>query len=354
MTNFASLHDPADEDNADEDNNVPNPHENTGPPTDLRHRESRSPDSRDKETGRRRLRRNVSGIVVTYWTGPIIEESIEGLLGQSVVSEVIVVNNGNPDSTAKWLNELAAVEPRIRILTPGKNIGFAAGCNLGVSNAASDYIALVNPDCVTSPESLARILDVFEARSDAWVCGARLKNPDGTEQRGGRREILSPWRAFAELMRFDRWFPDHPYFRRLHRYEDEAIDTVLEVPTVSGACMIFPKRIYERVGGMDDNMFLHFEDADICIRIIHSGGKCLYCGNVQVTHHLSTSDVSRMFVEWHKTRSTNYYFRKHFYESYPSWCLILVSVFLWIRYLIILPKIFFRDLPGFLRRWRRI
>ena len=214
-------------------------------------------------------------------------------------------------------------------------------------------MALINPDCVLPAGVIGKILEVFESRDDAWVCGSGLKNPDGTEQRGGRRDILSPWRAFVELLRFDRLFPNHPYFRRLHMYEGEPVEEVCEVPTVSGACMVIPKPVYDRVGGMDDNMFLHFDDSDLCIRIQQQGGKVLYCGHIPVIHHLSTSDVSRTFIEWHKARSSSYYFYKHFHVSYPFWTLIVVSLLLWVRFLILAPKLLVGDLPGMIRRFRR-
>ena len=297
--------------------------------------------------------RRVSAIVVTYWTGPVLPDCVEALLAQQEVEQVVVIDNGNPTVTRQWLATWAAEEPRLTLVLPGRNTGFSAGCNLGAAQATGDCLAFVNPDCVLAPGTVGRFLDVCRDEPKAWVCGGRLEHPDGTEQRGGRREILSPWRAFVELLRFDRLFPDHPYFRRLHMYEDAPIGEVREVPTVSGAFMLIPKRAYDRLGGMDDNMFLHFEDADLCIRVGQQGGRVLYCGDIPVTHHLSTSDVSRTFIEWHKTRSTSYYFYKHFNVFYPYWFLMIVSGILWVRFIILAPKLIFGDLPGMVRRLRR-
>ncbi len=47
-----------------------------------------------------------------------------------------------------------------------------------------------------------------------------------------------------------------------------------------------------------------------------------------------------MFVEWHKTHGACYYFKKHFQGSYPGWSLHLLSFILWIRLLVIVPKVF--------------
>ena len=292
----------------------------------------------------------VSAVVVTYWTGPSLGECLQALLPQATLSELIVVDNGNDDDTRKWLQEVAATDPRIRLISPGRNIGFAAGCNLGAAAARGEYLAFVNPDLVLPPGTLTAVRDILAANPVAWLAGGRLLNMDGTEQRGGRREVLSPWRAFIELTRLNRLFPNHPYFRRLHLYEDESIHEVVEVPTVSGAFMMISKAHYEVVGGMDDNLFIHFDDADLCIRIINAGGRVLYCGNVPVYHYLSTSDVPRIFIEWHKTRSTSYYFHKHFRATYPTWVLTLTSLLLWLRFCLIAAKVVPSDARLVVRR----
>jgi len=295
---------------------------------------------------------NASAIVVTYWTGPFLFECLKAVVSQPEIQEVIVINNGNPAAVVKELRTYAAAEQKVNLIEPERNTGFAAGCNLGAASATGKFLAFVNPDCILPEGTMSRILEVFDSQENTWLCGGRLQNPDGTEQRGGRREILSPWRSFVELLRFDKLFPNHPYFRRLHLHEGAPQESVQEVPTVSGAFMVIPNRYYDRLGGMDDNMFLHFDDADLCIRVAQKGGKVLYCGHVPVTHHLSTSDVSRTFIQWHKTRSTSYYFYKHFHVSYPYWFLMIVSGLLWMRFIVLMPKLLVGDIPGIIRRWR--
>lgn len=294
-----------------------------------------------------------SAVVVTYWTGPALAECLQALLPQADLLELVVIDNGNDGDTRQWLQDVAARDPRVRLVRPGRNIGFAAGCNLGAAAARGRYIAFVNPDLVLPPHTLEQVRGILEANPAAWLCGGRLLNMDGTEQRGGRRELLSPWRAFIELTRLNRVFSNHPYFRRLHLYEDEGVHEVVEVPTVSGAFMMISKAHYETVGGMDDNLFIHFDDADLCIRIINAGGKVLYCGNVPVYHYLSTSDVPRIFVEWHKTRSITYYFHKHFRATYPAWVLSLTSLMLWVRFALVAVKLAFGDAKVVSRRFFR-
>jgi N-acetylglucosaminyl-diphospho-decaprenol L-rhamnosyltransferase len=281
------------------------------------------------------MRPKVSAITVTYHTGPVLWRCLDSILAQTQLGELIIVTNGVNAETRSSLECLAGADCRIRLIDPGRNLGFAPGCNLGATAASFDYLAFVNPDCVLTPGTFDAILDVFAQQSNAWLVGGRLQHPDGTEQRGGRREFLTPWRAFVEVTQLSRFFPNHPYFRKLHIFDRTATDGPTIVPVVSGAFMMMRKDIYEGIGGMDENFFLHFDDLDLCLRVHRYRREVWYAGNVPITHYRSTSDAPRLFVEWHKTRSGCYYFKKHFRSNYPWWTLSVLSAVLWVRFFLV-------------------
>jgi hypothetical protein len=141
-------------------------------------------------------------------------------------------------------------------------------------------VAFVNPDCTLARGTFAPILDVFARQSNARLVGGRLQHPNGREQRGGRREFLTPWRAFVEVTRLDLFFPRHPYFRRFNMLAKSLMLEPTVVPVVSGAFMMMRRDYYQRIGGMDENFFLHCDDLDLCLRVHrHRGevwlrGKC--------------------------------------------------------------------------------
>jgi N-acetylglucosaminyl-diphospho-decaprenol L-rhamnosyltransferase len=291
----------------------------------------------------------VSVVTVIYYTGPVLWSCIDGLLAQPELGELIFIINGADADTRSLLEDRARADRRIQLIDPGRNLGFAPGCNLGAASATCDYLAFVNPDCDLAPATFAAILDVFATKANAWLVGGRLQHPDGREQRGGRREFLTPWRAFVEVTRLDRFFPRHPYFRRLDMFAKPPMREPTVVPVVSGAFMIMRRDDFERIGGMDNNYFLHFDDLDLCLRVHKSGGEVWYAGNVPITHHRSTSDAPRLFVEWRKTLSACYYFKKHFRSTYPGWALFFLSVFLWARFFLFAARLLPKELEGIAR-----
>lgn len=116
------------------------------------------------------------------------------------------------------------------------------------------------------------------------------------------------------------------------------------VPAVSGAFMMMRRDYFERIGGMDERFFLHCDDLDLCLRVHRHRGEVWYAGNVPITHYRSTSDVPRLIVEWHKTCSSCYYFKKHFHATYPWWALSGLSTVLWARFLLIAARLLPSDL----------
>jgi GT2 family glycosyltransferase len=257
------------------------------------------------------------------------------MLAQVELLELIVVINAADATVRERLAHRAEEDGRIRLLDPGRNIGFAPGCNIGAAAARGEHLAFINPDCNLAPGTLTAILDVLSRQPKAWLIGGRLQFPGGREQRGGRREYMTPWRAFIEATRLDRLFPNHPYFKRLHLIDEMPLLVPARVPVVSGAFMMLRKSDFERLGGMDNNFFLHVDDYDLCLRIHLAGGEVWYAGNVPITHYRGTSTASPVFVEWHKTRGACYYFKKHFRGTYPNWTLSIFSAALWGRFLLL-------------------
>ena len=213
-----------------------------------------------------------SVIIVSYKTGDILLDCLKSVLQQEAVEQVILVDNGNTRLLMQQVNILADEEPRLEIITGQGNVGFSGGCNLGVRRARNDYILLLNPDSIMNNGVISKALDVFTSRPDASVITVKIENQDGSEQRGARRNLMTPWTCVVEQFRLDRLAPNHPHFERLNLNETEPLDKISPVQCISGAFMLMPKKVYNDLGGMDEQYFLHVEDVDFCMRVEKAGG----------------------------------------------------------------------------------
>ena len=249
-----------------------------------------------------------SVVVVSYHTGPSLQEAIVSVLAQDRPVELLLVDNGNPPETLAMLAAWAGREPRLRLLTGHGNVGFGTACNLGAQAARGDYLLLLNPDGELPPDALSVLQRHAEGLSRRWMIGPRILDGAGQDQAGSRRELLTPASAAVEALRLHRLFPR----LRLNLHRTPLPRRITPVPAISGACMFVRREEYWRIGGFDEGYFLHVEDLDLCLRFRRGGGEILFAPDVVVRHLGGTSGSPKAVVERHKARSFRRYFRQHF------------------------------------------
>src|SRR5947208_1339710 len=96
----------------------------------------------------------ISVVMVSYHTGATLWASLERVLADPAVGQVVLVDNGNDAATQAELARRAAATPRLIIVSGHGNVGFAAGCNRGARLATGQFLLLLNPDCLIEPGSL--------------------------------------------------------------------------------------------------------------------------------------------------------------------------------------------------------
>ena len=248
----------------------------------------------------------VDVVVVTYRTGPVLFDCLDAVLAEPALARLVVVDNGNDDDVERRLDSLAS-SPQVEVLRDHGNVGFARACNLGVARGSAPAVLLINPDCVLSPGTLGAAADRLMAQTEAGALGVRITNEDGTEQRGGRRNDLTPWTLLSDALRLYRfgarpWTLEHL----------PAPSAAQDIPCISGSFMLVRRAAYEAIGGMDERYFLHVEDVDFCRRLWAAGWRIRYEPDLSVRHVGGTSEVTPLFVEARKTDSAALYFRTHF------------------------------------------
>lgn len=271
---------------------------------------------------------SVSVIIVSYHTGPTLWLTIASALRQPECREIIIVNNGNTAGVEKRLRDLAAKDLRVRFLSGHGNVGFGKGNNLGVAVASGDYVLLLNPDSMLFEGALAKMVQEMEQLPQQTMAGCYLINPDGSEQRGGRRALLTPVNAAAES--FGLGFLLQPS-ERLNHNRLPMPENTHEVPAISGAFMMLHRAFYERLGGFDEDYFLHMEDMDLCYRVHKAGGRVVCVPSVKVMHFRSTSEVTSAFIEKFKAKGFVRYLHKFFSEDTSKALLMVLKAGIYAR-----------------------
>lgn len=238
----------------------------------------------------------IGAIVVTHASEETIDECLSRLRAAAGVVAVRVVDNASRDDTLAIVQRHALADPRVRFIANPDNPGFAAACNQGAAACDAAWLAFVNPDCLVDVESLARLRDHARDAGGALV-GADLVGEDGLRDAAARRRDPD----FGAMLR-------DPRRSRLGVDVDDL--PLQRVDAVSGALMVVPRALFERVGGFDAGYRLHAEDLDLCRRVRAAGAAVACANDVRVVHVRGVSSRTRpWFVEWHKHRGLWRYYR---------------------------------------------
>jgi len=274
----------------------------------------------------------VSAVIVNYNAGPILTECIRTVLPQ--VSEIVVVDNDSQDESVVECLRQFADDPQIRIIRNNKNLGFAVACNIGFAEATSPLVLFLNPDCLLEVGAIAELSQVLQAEAMSGMVGGLLVDLDGTEQRGGRRAVPTPWRSFVRAFGLNRFANRWPkLFIDFHMHKEPLPDRPIVVEAISGACMLVKRDAISAVGLWDEGYFLHCEDLDWCMRFRQLGWKILFVPSARVTHVQGVCSRQRPIkVEWHKHRGMLRFYRKFFRHQYPGVLMGIVALGVWISF----------------------
>lgn len=271
----------------------------------------------------------LSVIVVSADSGPMVRDCVRRLLNTTLALEVVLVDNGSNDGMPQAISRAYAGDARLTVIYNRANLGFGPAMNIGVSKANGQAVLLLNPDCLVTENDLRRLLEVLASSAKVGLVGAVVCDSDG-------RPDPASWRRDPLLRRA---------VKTMFGSRGEGVNISEEIPAevvpaeaVSGALMLMPRFVFNRVGGFDEAYFLHCEDLDLCRRVRDMGFEVLLAGDVRVTHGKGSSSNHRpVFVSRSKHRGMWRWFRKHDPAGRNPLIAGIVWVGIWTHYLVKIP-----------------
>ncbi len=197
--------------------------------------------------------------------------------------EIIVVDNHSHDEESMAFLEKAHADKRLTFIKSPQNLGFGQGNNLGAKIAKGDYIFLHNPDVTVTENSLQKMVDYLEHHQDIGILGPKLIYSSGKVQESCRRHM-----TFTDLILNRTFLGRLPQFRkRVKHYLMEDFDhtKIQDVDLITGAAMLIPRTVFEKVGGFDPRYFLFMEDFDLCNMIRKADYRIVYYPEAEMNHY---------------------------------------------------------------------
>jgi len=209
-------------------------------------------------------------VIVSYNSSAVIDECLKPLLDDDRC-RAIIVDNASTDGSASILQDTFR---HAQVIALGQNIGYGRAANVALGKVETPYALLLNPDLIASYETVERLLEHAIASSDDVAIW-------GPATSHGEVENCSPQ----------------------------------QVDWISGCAMLFKMELLREVGLFDENIFLFFEETDLCYRTIQAGKKILQCRDVYFEHLVGKAtppDTALDYMKnWHYGWSRGYYYDKH-------------------------------------------
>jgi GT2 family glycosyltransferase len=212
----------------------------------------------------------VSAVVLAYQDEPWLERCVDSLLKSSGVEvEVVLVDNGSTGDAVTRIGDRTGV----KVVKPGRNLGFAGGCNLGATHASGEVFVFVNSDAFVHPGALAALARVA-MRPSVGIASASLRLADDPSRLNSAGNPVH----FLGLS----WSGHYGEPGSAHAVERPA-------PFATGAAMAMRREVWEELGGFEDAYFAYQEDADISMRCWQLGLEVLFVPDSVIVHQYDFS-----------------------------------------------------------------
>jgi len=180
-------------------------------------------------------------------------------------AEIVIVDNKSSDSSVEAVK---LKFKQVKILESERNIGFAAASNKGIRYALrkkADYILLLNPDTIVGKNFLSVLLKK-------------------------KADIISPIIKFKRKGEWVYDFGGRVNFligRTTHLEKNNLNAHLSSIDYISGCCMLIRRKVFEKIGFLNEGYFLFFEDVDFCLRAKKVGFKIALESKSVILHKLS-------------------------------------------------------------------
>ncbi len=210
----------------------------------------------------------------------------------------LIVNDLQREHVSEYNKDL-----KLTIIKTGGNLGFAGGNNVGIRYAAkagdNDFIWLLNNDAVSACDSLTMLVKTMEDNPSAGICGSTLvyySDPDKVQVAGGvnYNKWLGIGRKLCAMQSIDSLISNRC--------------AVSDMSYVEGASMFVSKEFVKKIGLLNEEYFLYFEEIDWAVRSRGQFG--LAYSRDSIVYHKEGASIGSSCNQAIKSNKAEFFFMK--------------------------------------------
>ena len=268
-------------------------------------------------------------IILLNWNNPYdTVECIESIKQISYPNyQIIVVDNNSTDDSIKELENIG----NIQLIRNDSNLGFAGGNNVGIEYAlkrSSDLILLLNNDTVVDRDFLSVLVGRAVGKKNVGIIGSKIYNYS---------EPAKIWSAGGGITKLTK----RTFQYGENKSDEKKFNREMEVDFLSGCCMLIKREVFERIGLLDAEYFMYYEDVDFCLRA-KKFCKVIYTPGAIIWHKVSATS-NKSYRDYYRMRNYMMLLNKQF--SIYGFCLRSFATIVFVERLMrmLVRKYIFRD-----------
>jgi len=228
---------------------------------------------------------DIAIILINYNSSEYTKKCISSILNQTsreVSYQIIVVDNASKKEDFENLSAFVDTmsDDTVQLHRSRFNTGFGGGNMHGVQFANSKYYLFLNNDTLLIGNPIKVCFDFMEKQADAALCGPQIYNENKE-----KKVSFDHFTSFAREV-FGRKTPEILFSKPNRKKE---YSKPIPVDYVNGSFMFFREKDFNDIGGFDTNIFLYFEECDICYRLKRKNRKTYFIPNASYMHHQGVS-----------------------------------------------------------------
>lgn len=205
------------------------------------------------------------------------------------------INNSKIINESKNRNKLILIKN-------DKNYGFAEGNNIAIkyvlNSLKTDYVLLLNNDTVVDKNFLNNLIKAAKINK-IGILGSKVYFYDKPSYIQSAGMKLNWKKGTVKILGFN-------------EIDKNQFNDILEVDYVDGSNILIKKEVFEKIGYLNPDYFLYWEETDFCVRARKAGYKVIYVPAAKIWHKLgsTTKNISGSY-EYYMTRNMFWFMKKH-------------------------------------------
>ncbi|MGN1187404.1 MAG: glycosyltransferase, partial [Lachnospiraceae bacterium] len=255
-----------------------------------------------------------TGIVILNYNDAVSSIVLaDSILDYSSIEHIVIVDNCSTDASFDILERHYENSGKVSVISSGRNGGYSYGNNYGahylIEHFNTEIIIISNPDVQFEEELVTSISDTFAEHPEYGVLTGVMMRPDGKVDAAPYRKFFSYAHDLGDCFLTIRRLV---YEKR--RYEVDYSVPVQEVEVIQGSFFAITAKAFEEIGGLDENIFLYYEELILAKRLQRCGYRTGLITNRTYLHNHSVSIRKSMknVRIWRAVLKSKYYYQKNY------------------------------------------